>query len=104
MRRAERSRRIGGGRPDRVVSGSDASAGAVEVARANAERLGLAVPFAVVPGPPDGEYELVVANLRLEAAPSQPGDSNSQQATPERGQDPESQTAEHDRPTLKLEP
>jgi release factor glutamine methyltransferase len=34
-------------RPDLVVSGSDASAGAVDVARANAERLGLDVAFHV---------------------------------------------------------
>jgi release factor glutamine methyltransferase len=34
-------------RPDLVVSGSDASAGAIEVARANARALGLEVDFAV---------------------------------------------------------
>jgi release factor glutamine methyltransferase len=34
-------------RPDLIVSGSDASAGAIEVARANAQRLGLDVEFQV---------------------------------------------------------
>jgi release factor glutamine methyltransferase len=50
-------------RPDLVVSGSDASADAVDVARANAERLGLEVAFEIARGLPDGEYDLVVANL-----------------------------------------
>ena len=50
-------------RPDLVVSASDVSADAVEVARANAERLGLDVPIAVAGGLPAGEYDLVVANL-----------------------------------------
>ncbi|MEA2457875.1 MAG: release factor glutamine methyltransferase [Thermoleophilaceae bacterium] len=50
-------------RPDLAVSGSDASADAVEVARANARRLGLAVPFEVARGLPPGEFDLVVANL-----------------------------------------
>lgn len=51
-------------RPDLRVSGSDVSAGAVEVARANAARLGLDVEFAVATGLPDGrEFDLVVANL-----------------------------------------
>jgi release factor glutamine methyltransferase len=50
-------------RPDLVVSGSDASAEAVEVARANAERLGLAVELSVADGLPPGAYDLVVANL-----------------------------------------
>src|SRR4051795_7349106 len=50
-------------RPDLVVSGSDASADAVDVARANAARLGLDVSFSVVDGLPAGEWELVVANL-----------------------------------------
>ena len=45
-------------RPDLVVSASDVSPGAVEVARAN----GLPEAF-VHDGLPDGEYELVVANL-----------------------------------------
>jgi release factor glutamine methyltransferase len=52
-----------GERPDLVVSASDASAGAVDVARANAARLGLDVPIAVVRGLPPGDYDLVVANL-----------------------------------------
>ena len=50
-------------RPDLQVTASDASADAVEVARANAERLGLDVPIAVADGLPSGEYDLVVANL-----------------------------------------
>jgi release factor glutamine methyltransferase len=50
-------------RPDLVVSASDASPDAVDVARANAARLGLDVPVAVADGLPPGEYDLVVANL-----------------------------------------
>jgi release factor glutamine methyltransferase len=50
-------------RPDLVVSGSDASADAVDVARSNAERLGLDVTFAVAEGLPPGDYDLVTANL-----------------------------------------
>ncbi len=50
-------------RPDLVVSGSDASPDAVEVARANADRLGLEVSFAAARGLPPGDYDLVVANL-----------------------------------------
>lgn len=47
-------------RPDLAVSGSDTSPAALEVARANASRLGLDVPF----GPePDFSVDLVVANL-----------------------------------------
>jgi release factor glutamine methyltransferase len=52
-------------RPDLRVTASDASAAAVEVARANAERLGLAVAVEVARGlPPDAAgADLVVANL-----------------------------------------
>ena len=50
-------------RPDLAVSGSDASSAAIDVARANASRLGLDVPFAVLPGLPSGRFDLVVANL-----------------------------------------
>jgi release factor glutamine methyltransferase len=50
-------------RPDLSVSGSDASADAVDVARENAARLGLDVPFSVAAGLPAGEWDLVVANL-----------------------------------------
>lgn len=50
-------------RPDLAVSGSDASADAVDVARANGERLGLQVPFETTRGLPQGEYDLVLANL-----------------------------------------
>src|SRR3954465_8492168 len=54
---------VKGERPDLVVSASDASADAVEVARGNARRLGLDVPISVADGLPPGEYDLVVANL-----------------------------------------
>ena len=52
-------------RPDMRVTASDASAGAIAVARANADRLGLDVAFAVASGWPDpaGDVDLVVANL-----------------------------------------
>ena len=50
-------------RPDLVVSASDASASAVELARANAARLGLALDAAVQRGLPAGTHDLVVANL-----------------------------------------
>ena len=50
-------------RPDLVVTASDRSAEAVEVARANAARLGLELDVAVCPGLPPGDYDLVVANL-----------------------------------------
>jgi release factor glutamine methyltransferase len=50
-------------RPDLVVSGSDVSAAAVEVARANALRLGLDVEFEVMRGLSRSPYDLVVANL-----------------------------------------
>jgi release factor glutamine methyltransferase len=50
-------------RPDLVVTGSDASSDAIDVARANGERLGLDVTFVVAPGLPPGNYDLVVANL-----------------------------------------
>ena len=50
-------------RPDLVVSASDVSADALDVARANAERLGLDVAFELAGGLPAGRYDLVVANL-----------------------------------------
>ena len=50
-------------RPDLQVSASDRAAGAVDVARRNAERLGLAVEVVGGAGLPPGEYDLVVANL-----------------------------------------
>ncbi len=50
-------------RPDLVVSGSDVSAEAVEVARENARRLALDVHFEAADGLPAGDFELVVANL-----------------------------------------
>ena len=50
-------------RPDLRVTASDASAAAVDLARANAARLGLEVDVTVARGLPRGEWELVVANL-----------------------------------------
>lgn len=50
-------------RPDLIVSGSDISPAAVDVARINADHLGLDVHFSVADGLPVGKYDLVVANL-----------------------------------------
>ena len=50
-------------RPDLRVSASDLSPGAVEVARANAERLGLALDVTADRGVPAGDFDLVLANL-----------------------------------------
>ncbi len=50
-------------RPDLKVSASDRAAGAVDVARRNAERLGLDVDIVGGAGLPAGAYDLVVANL-----------------------------------------
>jgi release factor glutamine methyltransferase len=53
-------------RPDLVVTGSDSSAAAIDVARANAARLGLGVEFTVAPGLPTPNSQLptlVTANL-----------------------------------------
>jgi release factor glutamine methyltransferase len=50
-------------RPDLQVSASDASADALDVARANAQRLALDVAFERARDLPDGDYDLVVANL-----------------------------------------
>jgi release factor glutamine methyltransferase len=50
-------------RPDLRVSASDRSPVAVDVARRNAERLGLAVEIATGTGLAAGSYDLVVANL-----------------------------------------
>jgi len=50
-------------RPDLKVSASDASPAAVEVARANARRLRLPVELSVERGVPEGDFELVLANL-----------------------------------------
>jgi release factor glutamine methyltransferase len=51
--------------PDCVVSATDTSASALEVARANAERLGLAdrVRFLAGSLPPGEDFDLVLANL-----------------------------------------
>jgi release factor glutamine methyltransferase len=50
-------------RPDLVVTASDASSAAVEVARANAALLRLPLDVSVHRGMPAGSFELVVANL-----------------------------------------
>ena len=50
-------------RPDFVVSASDASSQALDVARENAHWLGLEVALAWEEGLPRGRYDLVVANL-----------------------------------------
>lgn len=50
-------------RPDLVVTASDASPAAVEVARANAARLGLPLQVSVNRGLPPGRFDLVLANL-----------------------------------------
>jgi release factor glutamine methyltransferase len=50
-------------RPDLVVSASDASPGAADVARANAARLGLPLEVSVGVGVPAGHFDLVLANL-----------------------------------------
>jgi release factor glutamine methyltransferase len=50
-------------RPDLQVSASEVSPDAVEVARANAARLGLPLEVEVVDGVPPGDYDLVIANL-----------------------------------------
>jgi release factor glutamine methyltransferase len=50
-------------RPDLVVSASDSSPAAVEVARANAARLGLPLEVTVAAGLPLGSWDLVLANL-----------------------------------------
>jgi release factor glutamine methyltransferase len=50
-------------RPDLRVTASDASPAAVEVARANAARLGLELELEEVRGLPAGDYDLVLANL-----------------------------------------
>jgi release factor glutamine methyltransferase len=62
-------------RPDLAVSASDASAGAVDVARANAARLGLPVEVAHARGLPHGarEVDLVVANLPYVTEAEWPG-------------------------------
>jgi release factor glutamine methyltransferase len=50
-------------RPDLRVSASDASAAAVEVARANAARLGAELEVEAASGLPPGAFDLVLANL-----------------------------------------
>jgi release factor glutamine methyltransferase len=50
-------------RPDLRVSASDASPGAVEVARANAARLGSRLELSVGRGLPPQRFDLVLANL-----------------------------------------
>jgi release factor glutamine methyltransferase len=50
-------------RPDLAVSASDASPAAIDVARENAARLGLALELSVLSGLPGGDFDLVLANL-----------------------------------------
>jgi release factor glutamine methyltransferase len=50
-------------RPDLSVLGTDVSPGALEVAQANADRLGLDVEFAHADLLPAGRYDAVLANL-----------------------------------------
>jgi release factor glutamine methyltransferase len=50
-------------RPDLAVTASDASSAAVDVARANAARLGLELELSLARGLPPDDYDLVLANL-----------------------------------------
>jgi release factor glutamine methyltransferase len=50
-------------RPDLRVTASEVSPEAAELARENAERLGLPLEVEVADGLPPGEYDLVIANL-----------------------------------------
>ena len=50
-------------RPDLAVTASDASPAAVDVARANAARLGLELELSLARGLPQGDFDLVLANL-----------------------------------------
>jgi release factor glutamine methyltransferase len=50
-------------RPDLVVTASDISGDAIDVARENGRRLGLDVAFSQADGLPAGDFALVVANL-----------------------------------------
>jgi release factor glutamine methyltransferase len=61
-------------RPGVEVVATDRSPGALEVARANAERLGLAPRVTFVEGmlPEQGEFELLLANLPYVAEPDWP--------------------------------
>jgi release factor glutamine methyltransferase len=60
-------------RPDLSVTASDASRAAVEVARANAARLGLELELEEVRGLPAGDYDLVLANLPYVSEAEWPG-------------------------------
>lgn len=60
-------------RPDLVVSASDASAAAVDVARGNADALRLDVATSHADGLPPGDYDLVVANLPYVGEDEWPG-------------------------------
>ena len=50
-------------RPDLAVSASDVSAAAIAVARENAARLGVELELSVLAGMPEGDFDLVLANL-----------------------------------------
>lgn len=60
-------------RPDLHVSASDASDAALAVARANAAALGLDVELSIARGLPEGEYDLVLANLPYVTEAEWPG-------------------------------
>jgi release factor glutamine methyltransferase len=59
-------------RPDLRVSASDISEDALEIARANAVRLGLEVGLSIADGAPRAHYDLIVANLPYVAADEWP--------------------------------
>ena len=65
-------------RPDLVVTASDISDDAIEVARENARRLGIDVDFRQADGLPEGRFDMVVANL-----PYTDSDQATQQLPPE---------------------
>ena len=50
-------------RPDLHVTASEVSSGAADLARENAQRLGLPLEVEVADGVPPGDYDLVIANL-----------------------------------------
>ncbi|HEY6584536.1 MAG TPA: hypothetical protein VIZ29_06800, partial [Gaiellaceae bacterium] len=50
-------------RPDLQVTASEVSQEAADLARENAERLGLPLEVEVADGLPPGDYDLVIANL-----------------------------------------
>jgi release factor glutamine methyltransferase len=65
-------------RPDLVVTASDISGDAIDVARENGRRLRIDVEFREADGLPDGRFDMVVANL-----PYTDSDQATQQLPPE---------------------